>query len=614
MKSKIILTIASLAALSAISLSCERIQTGNEEPSRDCDMLFYVKNDTPRVKSTAGTGLYYLTLFNEDGTEYKDFVLECVSVPMGEFGKEPDTKAALYGGSVKQISGGEQAAGDCIYYEYKKPVVLSAKCTDSKTKSTYDVYTQEHIGYNEDLDLWIPGDGRLWRDSETYEFRAHIPESLTGVVIKEFGSDLEFNFTIPNVALNQQDIMFGYYSGDKTRQEKWYKIADIPFRHALASVRFMVYLAAGDRSYSPKLAVKKVSLGNVYQKGRCTQTQGGDFSWEPLTEYDMPAGWEYGDAAKTTIYGKSMYSDGYDMEAGTYTFLGHEFKDGEYDYHGPDGNDMVFAVMPQKLEEENVNLSLICTTSDGVVTLSAAIASGEWKPGYTTIYRLTPNVVCGTVDLGLSVIWGNRNLGAFRQYEGGWNFRWGETTIYNGSSETPYKYFDEDGNPIKYTSTDGLTILQPADDAATRYCGDPWRMPTIEECMELANDEWLTKIGSGHMLSNLFISKLPGYENNKMLLVEGQERSCLTLSMSIDRRRRTAAGCAPSPTNGIRNNPSFLCQQIGCGLLFDLVKDDMNPLPFTAIFPYLCVSESLTHEKLYTAAGRSAEPGPRGVR
>ena len=44
------------------------------------------------------------------------------------------------------------------------------------------------------------------------------------------------------------------------------------------------------------------------------------------------------------------------------------------------------------------------------------------------------------------------------------------------------------------------------------------------------------------------------------------------------------------------------------------VKDEMNILPFTAIFPYLCASESLTHEKLYTAAGRSAEPGIRGVR
>lgn len=529
MKTKRIFTSVSFAVFAVLCLSCERIESGNDWPSSDGNMFFYIKSEAPQTKSTARTSISYIPLYNEDGTENNEFVLECVSVPMGEFGNESGTKTALYGSGVKQNSSREQVTGDCVYYDYKKPVVLSAKCTDTKAGKQYDVYTQKHIGYDEDLDLWIPGDGRIWRDSERYEFRAHIPEALTGVEIESFGSDLEFDFTIPEVAMNQQDIMFGYYSGDKTRQEKGYKIADIPFKHALASVRFMVYLANNGN-----LNVRKISLGNVYQKGRCTQTNGGNFSWQPLTEYDMPADDIYGEAAKTTIYGESMYYDGYALEPGNYTFLGYEFKEGEYGYEGPEGNDMVFAVMPQKLSDENVTVSLECYSNGEVVTLRATIASGEWKPGYTTIYRMTPNVACGTVDLGLSVIWGDKNLGAFRQYESGWIFRWGETTIFNNSSNTPYPHFDEDGNPTKYNGSDGLTVLQPEDDAATYYCGEPWRMPTIDECMELGNSDWLTKLGSGMMINNLFISKLTGYEGNKIVIVEAQERNCSSSSIGHD--------------------------------------------------------------------------------
>ena len=50
----------------------------------------------------------------------------------------------------------------------------------------------------------------------------------------------------------------------------------------------------------------------------------------------------------------------------------------------------------------------------------------------------------------------------------------------------------------KYNNTDGKTILDPADDAATAKLGSPWRMPTPAEIEELLNPDnctwtWITQ-------------------------------------------------------------------------------------------------------------------------
>lgn len=99
------------------------------------------------------------------------------------------------------------------------------------------------------------------------------------------------------------------------------------------------------------------------------------------------------------------------------------------------------------------------------------------------------------VDLGLSVKWAKCNLGAMKAYEYGNYYAWGETasnnifnwgnyTLCNGDQESQLKYCT---NPAAGHEdfTDGLTVLEPADDAATATLGSPWRMPTIEEITEL---------------------------------------------------------------------------------------------------------------------------------
>jgi hypothetical protein len=105
------------------------------------------------------------------------------------------------------------------------------------------------------------------------------------------------------------------------------------------------------------------------------------------------------------------------------------------------------------------------------------------------------------VDLGLSVKWANMNVGATKDSGFGSYFAWGETKPKSYYSWDTYAW--SKGNTkflFKYSTTDRKTQLVLSDDAARANWGGEWRMPTIDECEELANPakckwEWTTKDG-----------------------------------------------------------------------------------------------------------------------
>ena len=122
-----------------------------------------------------------------------------------------------------------------------------------------------------------------------------------------------------------------------------------------------------------------------------------------------------------------------------------------------------------------------------------------------------PDLVNGHeyVDLGLSVLWANCNVGASAPGEYGNFYAWGETAPKSKYSHSNYalgkqdcftKYVPEDLWEYAWdNSPDNLLVLESEDDAATINWGDPWRMPTQKEFEELASrctSEW-TQLG-GH--------------------------------------------------------------------------------------------------------------------
>ena len=109
------------------------------------------------------------------------------------------------------------------------------------------------------------------------------------------------------------------------------------------------------------------------------------------------------------------------------------------------------------------------------------------------------------VDLGLSVKWATCNVGASSPEEFGGYYAWGEIeekenyswNTYkwcNGSYDTQTKYCTSSS----YGTVDNKTVLDPEDDVAHVKWGGTWRMPTLEEQIELLYNctwSWTTQNG-----------------------------------------------------------------------------------------------------------------------
>ena len=132
-----------------------------------------------------------------------------------------------------------------------------------------------------------------------------------------------------------------------------------------------------------------------------------------------------------------------------------------------------------------VNLAAIGTT----------VAITNWtNNGSATVNPTVVNEVYRqAVDLGLpsGTKWANMNVGASSPTDYGMYFMWGDVAGHPGVTDgfrfnwSNYRWGTSSSNLTKYTSSDGKTTLEAADDAATAYWGSPWRMPTQTEMQEL---------------------------------------------------------------------------------------------------------------------------------
>lgn len=164
------------------------------------------------------------------------------------------------------------------------------------------------------------------------------------------------------------------------------------------------------------------------------------------------------------------------------------------------------------------------------------------------------NPVPDPVDLGLpsGLKWASFNLGASKPEEYGDYFAWGETEPKDVYSWSTYKWCI-DGNNHAITKycidsqygnnefTDGVTILNPEDDAAYANLGGEWRMPTDWEWAELFNNcssTWTTENG---VYGCLFTSKdtgnsifLPAAGSMLNTTVYSEGSYCFYWSSSLD--------------------------------------------------------------------------------
>ena len=123
-----------------------------------------------------------------------------------------------------------------------------------------------------------------------------------------------------------------------------------------------------------------------------------------------------------------------------------------------------------------------------------AIGEGDAAQVFIKGFDLVPSPY-KLVDLGLSVKWADRNLGASSPEDGGLYFQWGDTQGYTAeqcgkgegqkafaSDWSDYKFY-KDGALTKYTEVN--VALESVDDAAVAETKTKLRMPTQAEMEEL---------------------------------------------------------------------------------------------------------------------------------
>ena len=200
------------------------------------------------------------------------------------------------------------------------------------------------------------------------------------------------------------------------------------------------------------------------------------------------------------------YGEKYNWNGVEYSIVG-EYLDTLKSVHGCDSIVMLkLTILPEI--EPIVSNATICEGESYMWNGKEYSVAGEYvdtlqsTQGCDSIvmFNLTVKSICeclsgcdGAVDLGLSVKWATRNVGAEYPEDYGDYFAWGEiepkqkysweTYKYSkGSSSTLTKYCSDNGNN---GFIDNKTVLESEDDAATMNWGASWRMPTDAEMTEL---------------------------------------------------------------------------------------------------------------------------------
>ena len=237
--------------------------------------------------------------------------------------------------------------------------------------------------------------------------------------------------------------------------------------------------------------------------------------------------------------------------------------------------------------------SLIAAVNSGNTSAAAALAQiiqklEELKEKIGNVTPPTPQPTDEYVDLGLSVKWATKNLGASKPSDYGNYYTWGETEPKAEYTWATYKWMQtgqSDWKHItKYTIADGKTegiwydaggnfvgdnktTLEAADDAATRKLGSPWRMPTLVEIRELldANNctwTWTTQDGkNGYEVKgtngNSIFLPAAGYRGGSALYYAGSGGYFWSCSLDAARSYCARNLGFDSGARGWYHNPRF---------------------------------------------------------
>lgn len=221
---------------------------------------------------------------------------------------------------------------------------------------------------------------------------------------------------------------------------------------------------------------------------------------------------------------------------------------------------LIATVAPENASEKEVtwessSITIATVDENGIVTAvkagNATITVTTVEGGKTATCEVSVDAAIPAfvaVDLGLSVKWANKNIGADFPEEYGNYYAWGETEPKDTYTWDKYKFWGGGQYITKYSTSsyvtinpDYLTILEEGDDVAHKVLGGNWRMPTAGEWEELRSAmKWQTGqkgvTGKASNGNEIFLPFAGMYSSNNgaSLYLEGKEGYFWTSSLCAD--------------------------------------------------------------------------------
>ena len=204
--------------------------------------------------------------------------------------------------------------------------------------------------------VWSPDVTYFWPAKGKLDFYAYAAASNVPTINITKEKNITFDYTVPDPATSQPDIMFAH----TTRSKDTGGPVELNFNHALAAVKFV----AKDVT---NCTVKSITLKNLYGKGSCTytydtETETATFAWT----------WE-GD--------KKDFSQEFGVK-----LTDNDGKETTQPITDSENEAPTFMLIPQPLED--VTVEVVVETNEGTSTLTGSL-TGEWQSGHIYTYAIS---------------------------------------------------------------------------------------------------------------------------------------------------------------------------------------------------------------------------------
>ena len=194
------------------------------------------------------------------------------------------------------------------------------------------------------------------------------------------------------------------------------------------------------------------------------------------------------------------------------------------------GTTYVLILIPQTLSSGyTLTLNRRFRTASCVVSKNSEFIRAVGRSKYNADEGLTYVApIPDAIDLGLSVKWGSFNIGASEPAEYGEYYAWGETEPKSEYSWSTYIWCNGTNNTLtkyvgssSYGTVDNKTELDLEDEVAKVILGGSWRLPTYQECNELATNctwVWTDNYEGTGVAGYIATSKVTGHTDKSIFL------------------------------------------------------------------------------------------------